>query len=133
MEAVYQDATGFPIFDQAGEVSHVAIMFITTGVYKGNISIAKAVEYRNKKYSLTEAAKAAGLSPYHFARVFKSNMGITPRNYYIKYSRSALWSCCAMQTSPFGMRLTPAAWNTPGTPSVFSRNMSVLLPPSTGT
>jgi hypothetical protein len=64
--AIYQDATGFPIFDEAGDVSHVVIMFITRRIYRGKVSIAKAAEYMennwDKEYDLSETAKAAGLS-----------------------------------------------------------------------
>jgi AraC-like DNA-binding protein len=86
--AVYQDATGFPILDEEGKVSHTVVLFITRRIYKGNPGIARAMEYLegnwNKAYSLKETAKAANLSPYHFVRVFKRNTGLTPYNYYMK-------------------------------------------------
>jgi len=86
--AVYQDATGFPILDEAGRVSHAVVLFITRRVYKGNSGIARAMKFLednwDKAYSLKETAKAANLSPYHFSRVFKSNTGLTPYNYYMK-------------------------------------------------
>ena len=88
IDAMYQDITGFPIFDGEGTVSHVVIMFITRRIYKGKVSIAKAAEYIenhwDREFDLNETAKAAGLSLYHFSRVFKSNMGMTPKSYYIK-------------------------------------------------
>lgn len=88
VDCMYQDATGFPIRDERGEVSHVAILLITRRVCKGKVSIVNAIEYFeknwDKQYNLDAAAEAAGLSPYHFSRVFKSNVGITPYNYYRK-------------------------------------------------
>lgn len=94
IEAMYQDATGFPILDEAGDVSHVAIMFITTRIYRGKVSIVKSVEYMennwNQEYDLNETAKAAGLSPYHFTRIFKKDMKMTPYSYYIKYKLGRL-------------------------------------------
>lgn len=86
--SMYQDVTVFPIPDEKGEVSHVAVLLITKRIYKGKINIARAIEYLennwDKKYNLNEAAKAAGLSPCHFSRVFKSDVGVTPHTYYIK-------------------------------------------------
>lgn len=94
VEAMYQDLTGFPILDEAGNVSHVVIMFITKRIYRGKVSIAKSVEYMennwDKEFDLSETAKAAGLSPYHFTRIFKNDMGMTPYSYYIKYKLERL-------------------------------------------
>ena len=88
IDFMYQDATGFPVRDEQGEVSHVAILLITRRVYKGKVSIANAIEYLgnnwDQEYNLNEAAKAAGLSPHHFSRVFKSDVGMTPYSYYRK-------------------------------------------------
>lgn len=88
IESMYQDATGFPIRNEQGEVSHVAVIFITRRIYKGKVSIANAIEYLEKnwdqEYNLSETAKAAGLSTYHFSRVFKIDVGMTPYSYYRK-------------------------------------------------
>lgn len=86
--AMYQDAVAFPIFDKAGNVLYVGVLFITRRIYKGNPGIARAVEYLednwNKPYNLKETAKATNMSPYHFSRVFKNNTGLTPYGYYMK-------------------------------------------------
>lgn len=88
IDSIYQDATVFPIRDERGEVSHVAVLLITRRVYKGKVSILNAIKYFennwDRDYNLNEAAKAAGLSPYHFSRLFKSDVGITPYNFYLK-------------------------------------------------
>jgi hypothetical protein len=71
IDAMYQDATGFPILNEAGEGSHVAILMVTRRIYKGKISIENAAEYLernwNRPYNLNETARAANLSPYHFS------------------------------------------------------------------
>ncbi|MEA4925036.1 MAG: AraC family transcriptional regulator [Syntrophomonadaceae bacterium] len=94
VESMYQDALGFPIFDETGAVSHVVIMLMTRKIYRGKAGIAKSVEYLesnwNQEYNLSETAKAAGLSPYHFTRVFKNDMGMTPYSYYIRYKLQRL-------------------------------------------
>jgi len=42
------------------------------------------IERAEKEPSLTELAKAVGLSPYHFHRLFKNTMGITPKQYIME-------------------------------------------------
>jgi AraC-like DNA-binding protein len=88
IEAMYQDITLFPIFNEAGEVTHVVGLFVNTRVYKGKVSIAKGREYIennwNKEFSLDQAAKAANLSPFHFSRLFKSETGMAPKGYHTK-------------------------------------------------
>ena len=50
-------------------------------------SIRKAVEFMNdcynQSYSLEDIAKVANLSPYHFIRVFKTELGVTPHEYMV--------------------------------------------------
>ncbi len=43
--------------------------------------ICRAIEAADETPSLAELAKRAGLSPYHFHRVFKAVTGVTPRAY----------------------------------------------------
>lgn len=87
IDAIYQDATLFPVLDKSGKVSYLVLILITRRVYKGKESIIKAKEYFNTnwrdRFNIEEAAKAANLSPYHFLRLFKKDVGITPYNYYL--------------------------------------------------
>jgi AraC family transcriptional regulator of adaptative response/methylated-DNA-[protein]-cysteine methyltransferase len=43
--------------------------------------ICRAIESAGETPGLADLARRAGLSPYHFHRVFKSVTGVTPRNY----------------------------------------------------
>lgn len=51
-------------------------------------SIIRAIRYMDENFSykitLQECAKKARLSKYHFCRIFKKHMGITPMNYIFK-------------------------------------------------
>ncbi len=87
IDAMYQDATLFPITDAYGKVLYVVVILITRRIYRGIESINKAKEYlRNnwlKDFNLEEVAQAVNLSPYYFSRLFKKEVGITPHNYYM--------------------------------------------------
>jgi AraC family transcriptional regulator of adaptative response/methylated-DNA-[protein]-cysteine methyltransferase len=43
--------------------------------------VCRAIESAEQALSLAQLARKAGLSPYHFHRVFKRVMGVTPREY----------------------------------------------------
>jgi AraC family transcriptional regulator of adaptative response/methylated-DNA-[protein]-cysteine methyltransferase len=43
--------------------------------------VCRAIESADEAPKLAELARIAGLSPFHFHRVFKSAMGVTPREY----------------------------------------------------
>jgi AraC family transcriptional regulator len=38
----------------------------------------------DKKFDLEQCAKEAGLSPFHFTRLFKKTTGISPSQYFIR-------------------------------------------------
>ncbi len=87
IDAMYQDATAFPIKDSNGDVSHVVMILITRRIYRGKESIINAMEYMKNNwqndFNLNKLAGVANLSPYHFSRLFKNEIGITPYNYYM--------------------------------------------------
>lgn len=82
---------------------------LTTSGFGVNESIKKAIdflwEHYNCKFSLQDAAKAANLSKFHFIRVFKTETGKTPHEYFIdiklekarqllKYSKKNMTEIC---------------------------------------
>lgn len=87
MEAMYQDITKFPIFDDEGQVAYVVSIQIIRRVYRGRKEIERAKEYIETHclddLGINEMAKAAGLSRTHFTRLFKKHTGMTPHDYYI--------------------------------------------------
>jgi AraC-like DNA-binding protein len=89
LEAVYQDITLFPIFDEEQKVIYVAAFLINRRVYRGKDEIEKAKEYIEshwrEPFNLRETAKAACLSKAQFAKLFKKHTGLTPHEYYINY------------------------------------------------
>lgn len=89
LEAVYQDITVFPIFNDKKEIVYVAVLLINRRVYRGKDEIEKAKEYIEKhwleKFDLDRTAKAAFLSKSHFTKLFRKHTGMTPYKYYMNY------------------------------------------------
>ncbi|MDD4188607.1 MAG: AraC family transcriptional regulator [Eubacteriales bacterium] len=89
VEAVYQDITLFPIFDDDKRVIYVVALMINRRVYRGKEEIEKAKEYIERhwleKFNADEIAKAAYLSKAHFTKLFKKHTGVTPHEYYVNY------------------------------------------------
>lgn len=89
MEAMYQDITTFPIFDDAGEIAYVVGIQIVRRIYRGKEEIERAKEtietHWMDAFNVNEASKAAGLSRTHFSRLFKKHTGMTPHEYYINF------------------------------------------------
>ncbi|MDP4109456.1 MAG: AraC family transcriptional regulator [Bacillota bacterium] len=56
---------------------------------RDNANLDRAVDYLKEQYvtafSIEEAARVAGLSPYYFIRAFKAHTGKTPYNFYIDF------------------------------------------------
>jgi AraC-like DNA-binding protein len=69
--------------------------------YDENKTIARAIDFMHANYqtgfSLNDLAQAANLSPYHFSRVFKAEVGKTPMEYLvdlkIKHAKELLQKC----------------------------------------
>ena len=93
MEAMYQDITNFPIFNDAGHVAYVVGIQTVKRVYRGKEEIERAKEYIETNwpevFDINKMAKAVCLSRTHFSRLFKKHTGMTPHDYYvnIKISR----------------------------------------------
>ena len=93
MEAMYQDITNFPIFNDAGHVAYVVGIQTVKRVYRGKEEIERAKEYIETNwpevFDINKMAKAVCLSRTHLSRLFKKHTGMTPHDYYvnIKISR----------------------------------------------
>lgn len=89
MEAMYQDITNFPIFDDAGQVAYVVGIQTVRRVYRDKEEVERAKEYIETHwldaFNINETAKAANLSRTHFSRLFKKHTGITPHDYYVNF------------------------------------------------
>lgn len=89
IEAVYQDITVFPLWDDEKRVQYVAAFLVNRRVYRGKNEIAKAKEYIEshwlEPFDLDATAKAACLSKAHFTKLFKKHTGVTPFEYYTNY------------------------------------------------
>ncbi len=94
MEAVYQDITVFPLFNDEKRVIYVAAFFINRRVYRGKNEIVKGKEYIEshwqEPFDAGATAKAACLSKAHFTKLFKKHTGVTPHEYYTNYKISKL-------------------------------------------
>jgi AraC family transcriptional regulator, regulatory protein of adaptative response / methylated-DNA-[protein]-cysteine methyltransferase len=66
-------------------------------------NICKTIETSEQQLSLNELAQMAGLSPYHFQRVFKQIVGVTPKDYAkgerAKRLRDRLQQECSITTT----------------------------------
>lgn len=94
MEAMYQDITNFPIFDDTGQVAYVVAIQTVKRVYRGKEEIEKAKEYIETHwldaFDINETAKMACLSRTHFSRLFKKHTGMTPHDYYVNFKVSRI-------------------------------------------
>jgi len=87
IEAFYLDISTLPLTDERGEILCVVIILITRRKLIDSVEIAKAKAYIEAHWQTefhgAEVAKAVFLSPAHFSRLFKTQTGMTPHDYYI--------------------------------------------------
>lgn len=87
-ETVYQNILSFPIYDDAAQMTHIAIIYITSRLYDGREDLEKGREYMEnhwrEKFDLPAVASAAGLSRSQFEKLFKARTGATPHQYYLQ-------------------------------------------------
>lgn len=86
IKSMYVDILNFPVYDDNHAITHIVSVFITNKIYTGQSDIAKAKEYIEThwrdEFDMESIARAAGMSRFHFARVFKKHTGTTPYSYY---------------------------------------------------
>lgn len=87
IEAFYLDISTLPLKDDSGEIICVVNILITRRKLIDNVEIAKAKAYIEahwqNEFHGEEVAKAVFLSSAHFSRLFKTQTGMTPHDYYI--------------------------------------------------
>lgn len=85
--SIFQDIVIFPVFSQTGSVEYLAVLFKEQRTYNVTRNIRKSIRFLQENYqnefSMEAAAKAANLSVYHFIRVFKSQTGKTPYEFFL--------------------------------------------------
>lgn len=92
-ESIFQNITCFPIYNDNNRLLYVAVVFITSRVYRDREEIMKSKDYIEshwlEEFDIDKTAGAVNLSKYHFTRLFKKHTGITPYGYYrdIKISK----------------------------------------------
>ncbi|HHV64621.1 MAG TPA: helix-turn-helix domain-containing protein [Peptococcaceae bacterium] len=87
IKTIQADITCFPLLKPDGTVDCFIAIFFIKKIYWFRDEIRKGKEYLNKhwqgKYNVRKVAEAANLSVYHFIRLFKKHLGITPHDYYL--------------------------------------------------
>ncbi|MDR3359573.1 MAG: AraC family transcriptional regulator [Bifidobacteriaceae bacterium] len=87
VRSAVQDVTLFALPDAA--LALVAAVFVTTAVYRGRAEVARAAEYLEEHWrepvDLATLADVAGMSRTHFVRLFKHELGVTPRRWLAEY------------------------------------------------
>ena len=85
-ELLFQAISCFPVYLKQENIPYVAVLYINTQRYLGREAVLKAKDYMQKHwmedFDINRIAAAAYLSRYHFTRVFKSDTGSTPYEYY---------------------------------------------------
>jgi len=86
--SAFQDIVIFPVFSQNGKVEHVAVLIKDQRSYNVTKNINESIRFLREnlhnEFCMDEAAKAANLSTFHFIRVFKSQTGKTPYEFFLE-------------------------------------------------
>lgn len=85
--SVFQDIIISPVLNHVGDVVQVVIIFVDQRSYNVTKNINASIKFLKENYqnefSLEDVARVANLSPYHFIRVFKSQTGKTPLEFFL--------------------------------------------------
>lgn len=85
-DSCFQNIICYPIHDDQGRMAYVVHVFVTTKLYDGKEEMVKAKAYIENNwldaFDIDKLTEVVNLSRYHFARLFKSNTGMTPYGYY---------------------------------------------------
>jgi AraC-like DNA-binding protein len=85
-DSCYQNIICYPIYNDQDQLAYVVHVFVTAKLYDGKEEMVKAKEYIEnnwlEEFDINELLRVVNLSRYHFARLFKSNTGMTPYGYY---------------------------------------------------
>ena len=83
---VFHNMTSFPIHDANNRLLYVVTVFTTARYYPDKEEIIKGKEYIDdhwkEEFDLDKLASIVLMSKYHYTRLFKQHMGMTPFNYY---------------------------------------------------
>lgn len=85
-ESLFHNMTAFPIFDEHDQLAYVATIFTTSRHYQGKEVVIKGKEYLDEQwredFDADQLADIVHVSRYHYTRLFKEHVGMTPHNYH---------------------------------------------------
>jgi AraC-like DNA-binding protein len=94
INSISSDITCFPLVNADGKVKYFAAVFVFKNIYMGKEEVRRGKEYIKahwkEPFSAEKIAKGVYLSKSHFTKLFKSETGVTPYEYYINYKISKL-------------------------------------------
>ena len=85
-ESLFHNMTAFPIFDEHDELAYVASVLNTSRHYQGRPEVIRGKEYLDghwrEEFDADQLADIVHMSRYHYTRLFKEQVGMTPHNYH---------------------------------------------------
>lgn len=85
-ESLFQNMTAFPIHDNNCKLMYVVFVFITSRSYRDREEIAKGREYIDdhwkEEFDMGKLTDVVHMSKYHYTRLFKQHIGMSPFDYY---------------------------------------------------